>query len=101
MKENQRIQREITPRPWKSISKPWKTILGPPKSIPKAWDLFQNGRNLPQNAFSGFLKGKIKNSVTKSRVLCNNQGFHGQIKQFNENITIGAPAQKAYKTQGK
>ena len=101
MKENQRIRQEITPWPWKSISKPWKTILRPPKSIPEAWDLFRNGRNLPQNAFSGFLKGRMKNSVTKSQVLCRNQGFHGQIKQINENIRIGAPAQKAYKTQWK
>ena len=101
MNENQRIRQEIAPRPWKSITEPWKTILGPPKSIPRAWDLFQNKRNHPQNAISGFLKGNIKNSVAKSQVLCKNQGFHGQIKQINENITIGAPAQKAYKTQGK
>ena len=78
-----------------------ENILGPPKTIPKAWDLFRNESNLPQNAFSGFLKGKMKNSVTKSQVLCKNQGFQGQIKQINENIRIGAPAQKAYKTQGK
>ena len=39
--------------------------------------------------------------MTNSQVLCKNQGFHGQIKQIKENIRIGAPAQKAYKTQGK
>ena len=60
---------------------------------------FQEKSGIPRKN-QGFLEN-IRGSEKKSGIPRKNQGFLENIKRLHGNIKIRAPAQKAYKTQGK
>ena len=89
--------REIDNKPPRICSKPFikQSLLRIPERIKDCW--FKSG--IPDSN-QGFLI-QIRDSWFKSGNTDLNQGNQWGIKEFIENIRIRAPAQKAYKTQGK
>ena len=124
MDENQRIQQEINLRPWKTTPKACNPTQNDKHIAPNAFSavlVSENDKKASADLLKtlyktkpfahprenqGFLQ-KIRDSSRKSgipwkiRDSIKNHGFLGNIKTLNGNIKILAPAQKAYKTQGK